>query len=311
MLLASDAEQPASRRPVSNCVDDAGFRFSRRASVVAAISMEVALDGSAKDAGEERTVIDPFPSGGEMRRLMFDHDWTGTELGPMSDWPLRLRFALGTCLESRHPITIFWGEDLRVFYNDAYVPSMGDKHPAALGRPARECWAEIWPTIGSMLEGVLHTGQPTWADDLELGLLRHGFVEETYWTFSYSPIRDAQGVVCGIFCAVTETTDTITATRREGMLRDVAVAATTARSEHEFLTAVSEAMRANPNDVPFARLYSAAAEPGRYRTVLATDRLDRDPFTGLPGQRDISVEPAEGSMLAGVVTTGESVYEKF
>jgi signal transduction histidine kinase/DNA-binding response OmpR family regulator len=295
---------------VSNCVDDAGFDSRVEASVVAAISVEVALGGSAKDAGKERTVIDPFPSGGKMRELIFDHDWTGTELGPMSDWPLRLRFALGTCLESRHPIVVFWGEDLLVFYNDAYVPSMGDKHPAALGRPARECWAEIWPTIGSMLEGVLHTGAPTWADDLELGLLRHGFVEETYWTFSYSPIRDAQGVVCGVFCAVTETTDTITATRREGQLRDVAVAATTARSEREFLAAVSEALRSNPNDVPFARLYSAASESGRYRTMLATDRLDRDPFTDLHGGRGTSIEPSESSMLATVSAIGESVYEK-
>jgi signal transduction histidine kinase/DNA-binding response OmpR family regulator len=286
--------------------------LASRHRALAAISTEVAVDGSGNDpASEERPVIDPFPSGGETRRLIFDFDWSETELGPITDWPLRLRFALGTCLESRHPIIVFWGEDLRVFYNDAYVPSMGDKHPDALGRPARESWAEIWPTIGTMFEGVMQTGNPTWADDLELGLLRHGFVEETYWTFSYSPIRDEHAAVRGVFCAVTETTDNIVATRREVLLRDVAVAATTARSERGFLAAVGRALSSNPNDIPFARLYSVEPETGQVRIVVATDQLGQDPFSRTAGQLGTGVEPLNASVLATVLATGESAYERF
>jgi signal transduction histidine kinase/DNA-binding response OmpR family regulator len=268
-------------------------------------------DSDLDAVSEARHVIDPFPSGGEMRQLIFDYDWSGTELGPLPDWPLRLRFALGTCLESRHPILVFWGADLRVFYNDAYVPSMGDKHPQALGKPARDSWAEIWPTIGTMLEGVMQTGKPTWADDLELGLLRHGFVEQTYWTFSYSPIRDAQAAVCGIFCAVTETTDAIIATRREALLRDVAVAATTARSERGFLAAVGRALASDPNDIPFARMYKAEPEQDAVRIVAATDSLDHDPFTGLRGHRGASIKPPQPSALAKVLATGQSLPEQF
>ena len=118
---------------------------------------------------------------------------------------------------------LWWGSELTTLYNDGYLPMLGNKHPASLGRPCREVWAEIWPTIGPMLEGVMDRGEATWSDDLPLLFDRRGFPEEGYFTFSYSPIRDPDGTVGGIFCAVNETTGRVRSERRLALLRDLAL----------------------------------------------------------------------------------------
>ena len=115
---------------------------------------------------------------------------------------------------------VWWGEQLFMFYNDAYLPLMGNKHPALMW-PGDQVWGEIWPTVGPMLDSVLHTGQATWSEDLLLPMDRHGYWEETYWTYSYSPLHDDDGIVRGAFTAVQETTEEVVGRRRLAVLRDL------------------------------------------------------------------------------------------
>src|SRR5688572_32597990 len=113
----------------------------------------------------------PFlAGGGEMGERTRVFDWSSTSLGPAEGWPHSLKTAVSICLGSRYPIVLWWGDpDYTTFYNDAYIPVLGvTKHPGWLGRSGRECWHEIWPTIGPMLEGVFASGEATWSEDLLL-----------------------------------------------------------------------------------------------------------------------------------------------
>ncbi|MGH2503267.1 MAG: ATP-binding protein, partial [Ktedonobacterales bacterium] len=116
-----------------------------------------------------------FAGGGESGARLAAIDWSQTSLGPVETWPQSLRTSVRICLTSRHAIILWWGPDFIVFHNDAYAPTLGIKLPRAAGRPGREVWSEIWPTIGPMLEGVMRTGEPTWSDDQLLFLERSGF----------------------------------------------------------------------------------------------------------------------------------------
>src|SRR3954449_1263756 len=152
--------------------------------------------------------------GGEMGALMRAHDWDRSPLGPPDAGPTGLKTAVTICLGSEFPMLIWWGPELVKLYNDGYKPVLGDKHPSALGAPGRQVWPEIWDVIGPMLTGVMKRGQATWSEDQLLVMNRRGYDEETYFTFSYSPIRDEHGAVGGVFTAVTETTERVLGTRR-------------------------------------------------------------------------------------------------
>src|SRR5579862_2567127 len=138
--------------------------------------------------------------GGEMGDRIRRFNWADTPVGPVDEWPQSLKTAVSICLGSRHPIVIWWGRRaLTQFYNDAYAPFLGaNKHPGWLGRSGAECWSEIWPVIGPMLESVFTTGEPTWSEDFLLLIDRRLAREETYFTFSYSAIRADAGDVDGI-----------------------------------------------------------------------------------------------------------------
>jgi PAS domain-containing protein len=166
-----------------------------------------------------------FGSETTMGALMQTFEWTTSPLGPVEGWPPSLRMAVSLGLHSQFPTVIFWGPDLVMLYNDAYLPILGDKQPASLGRPARDIWPEIWSIVGPMLHGVLETGQATWSYDLFLPIVHQGAVGEHYFTFSYSPIFDETGTVCGVFCPVTETTARIVGERRQQALQHEAEAA--------------------------------------------------------------------------------------
>lgn len=135
-------------------------------------------------------------------------------------------------------MVLWFSEDLHVLYNDAYLPLTGNKHPGALGQPGRLVWPEIWDTIGEMLRNVWRTGKPTWATDQLLLMDRHGYKEETYWTYSYSPIRQSSGKVVGIFTAVEETTSRFVAERRLETLREVSMLASRVASPVEVRSAL-------------------------------------------------------------------------
>jgi hypothetical protein len=158
---------------------------------------------------EELAKLKVLSSGGEVGALMRALDWSATGLGTVSSWPQSLRTAVSICLHSRFELFIWWGPELIMLYNDAYRQTLQSKHPWALGKPGHVVWPEIWPVIGPMLQNVMRTGQATWSDDLLLFLERHGYPEETYHTFSYSPIIDENGGISGVFTAVTQTTEKV------------------------------------------------------------------------------------------------------
>lgn len=198
--------------------------------------------------------------GGEMGRRMRELDWAKTPLGLFSAWPQSLRTSASICLASRFPIVLYWGPELVVLYNDAYSQILGSKHPWALGQTCQTCWAEIWDTIGPMLDGVLKTGEATWSDDLLLMLQRYGYPEECYFSFSFSPVRVESGEVGGVFTAVIETTDNVIGERRLRTLRDLAARAATVRSEEEAWQMAAETLGENASDIPFAVLCQAEEE---------------------------------------------------
>ena len=136
--------------------------------------------------------------GGEMGARMRAHDWSRTSLGPPETRPQSLRTVVRILLTSRYQMWMGWGQDLAFFYNDAYRPTLGVKDDWALGQPASTVWKEIWPDIGPRIEKVLKTGEATWDESLLLFLERSGYPEETYHTFSYSPLSDDDGTVVGM-----------------------------------------------------------------------------------------------------------------
>jgi signal transduction histidine kinase len=146
-----------------------------------------------------------------MPALVRAFDWSQTPLGPMSGWPEALRVAVDICLSSRFPMFVWWGPQLINIYNDAYVPMLGKRHPTALGRPARGSWDDIWDVVGPQAQAVMQRGEATWNERVLLVMERKGFWENTYFTWSYSPIRDESGNIGGLFCAVTEETERIRA----------------------------------------------------------------------------------------------------
>ena len=182
-------------------------------------------------------------------------DWSSTPLGPMNQWPQSLRTVVNILLSSRYQMWMAWGSDLTMFYNDAYKPTLGMKHPWALGKPAGEVWAEIWPEIGPRIETVMTTGQATWDEGLLLFLERSGFPEETYHTFSYSPLADDEGRISGMLCVVTEETGRLIGDRRVRTLRDVATALAGTNTEEEVLQVLGEQLGRNLKDLPFTLTY--------------------------------------------------------
>ena len=185
------------------------------------------------------------------------HPWAQHPLGDPDSWPQSLKSAVSICLGSRFPILLWWGPELFMLYNDAYRPMLGaTKHPGALGQRGRECWPEIWDVIGPMLEGtVLARGEATWSHDQMLLLVRNGFPEECYFTFTYSPIRDESDRVGGVFCAVIETTDRVVGDRRMRLLKELSALASDSRDEAHVCAGAVAAIERFAADVPFAALY--------------------------------------------------------
>jgi signal transduction histidine kinase len=198
---------------------------------------------------------DLFAGGGEMGALMRSTDWSKTKLGPVESWPRSLKTMLGVVLGSRFPMLLWWGPDLLHLYNDAYRPILRDKHPASLGAPAGEVWAEIWDVAGPMARSVQEGGAATWTEDLQLFINSGGMVEETYFTFSYSPVPGDDGAIGGVLNTVQETTTKVQSERQIRMLHDLSARAVEAKAEREVYRIAAEALSANELDLPFVLFY--------------------------------------------------------
>ena len=190
-----------------------------------------------------------------MAQLMRQHDWASSSLGAVETWPDGLKVALRMLLTSRFEMWLGWGPDINFFYNDAYRPTLGLKHPASLGAPTRKLWAEIWDDIAPRIRKVYDEGVATWDRGLLLFLERGGYPEETYHTFSYSPLLGDTGKVEGLFCAVVEETEQVINERRMTTLRELAQSLSSAVTQEDVLAAVHSQLSDNSYDLPFTLTY--------------------------------------------------------
>ena len=194
-----------------------------------------------------------FPGNGEMTHRMREFDWSKTVVGPTETWPQSLKTTLGICLSSKFPMCLWWGKDLIVFYNDGYIPFASKKHPQFIGRPAREQWAEIWDTLEPITKHVFETGEANWAESMQLFITRNDFLEESYFTFSYTPIWDESGKVAGIINPCQEKTGKVISERRLKLLNHLGtmnVNSTSALAQQSI-----QVLNSNLNDIPMAQFY--------------------------------------------------------
>ncbi|MFG1778396.1 SpoIIE family protein phosphatase [Micromonospora sp. NPDC049048] len=235
-----------------------------------------------------------FAGGGEMGELMSRLDWSGHPLGTPDRWPTTLCSAVGLMLASSAQIVMFWGEDELAFYNDAYRPTIGGKHPDVLGQPARVHWAETWSVLGPLLEGVRRDGRSYRAQDHPFPLDRRGFVEETYFDVSYDPILGVDGSVDGVFCIVNETTGRVVGERRLRLLAELGTELAEVDSRPELGRIAAEVLDRHRSDVPFALLHL----PGQAGDVTLAGCSGVDPGV---------VVPPPPARLAEVAATGSAV----
>lgn len=208
--------------------------------------------------------------GGEMGNLIRSMDWSATALGPVEGWPQSLRTTVSICLASDLPICVIWGPGLVQLYNDAYRVICGNKHPRSMGQNFSECWKEAWPVIGEAHDSAL-TGDTAFLESQQIFLERHGYVEECFFTFSFSPIRDEAGRVGGLFHPVIEMTTQMLSERRTRALRDLTAQTNKAKSVSEALCLSAQALAEYVLDVPFVLLYELDPDGDQARLVGATD----------------------------------------
>ena len=178
-------------------------------------------------------------------------------------------------LTSRQPIWIGWGRELIYLYNDPYKSIIGGRHPWALGRPTSEVWREIWSDIGPMLATAMSGHEGTYVEAQLLIMERNGYPEETYYTFSYSPIPTDDGTAGGIFCANTDDTQRVIGERQLTLLRELATATSEARTWQQACERAARALATNTRDLPFAMIYMA--EPGsRTASLVSTMGIAKD-----------------------------------
>ncbi|WP_166038076.1 PAS domain S-box protein [Sphingosinicella sp. YJ22] len=180
----------------------------------------------ASEATPVENGADFLSGGGAMGALIRTRDWSDSPLGPPADWPAILKSTVALMLPAAAQIVLFWGPEFVALYNDSYAPTIGDKHPRALGRPARENWAELWDDLEPLLARVRDEGETVSAEDRPFYIERHGAPETVYFDISYSPVRDETGRIGGVLCLVKETTQKVLSEQRvrasEARLRNMA-----------------------------------------------------------------------------------------
>jgi PAS domain S-box-containing protein len=213
------------------------------------------------DGGRTHTaefLIEAARIGGDVGRDLGCVDWAATAVGCPDEWPQALRVALRIVLTSRFSMWLAWGPELTFFCNDAYRrATLGEKYPWALGRSAREVWAEIWPDIGPRIASVLDTGHATWDVGLPLFLERSGFPEETYHTFSYSPLHDDAGRTAGMLCVVNEDTERVLALRRMELAQVLVDPGDAIGTEADVCAHLTRHLSADLRTLPFSLVYLA------------------------------------------------------
>lgn len=204
----------------------------------------------------EETLPFNFPAtDSEMMKHIQSMDWSRTSLGDPARWTGSLKMCLRIMMHSRQPMSIWWGSELLMIYNDAYQKILGGKHPEALGRPAAFVWSEVWNEIGPRAEKVICEHVGTYDQALPLITTINGYREQAYYTLSLNPIPDDQGGTAGIFCSVTDETSAILSERYAKTLADLLKNISNCRTEHEVYVMALQVLKENISEPNFAFIY--------------------------------------------------------
>lgn len=220
--------------------------------------------------GNESNIPEFLAGGGELGERIRSYDWSATPLGHPHTWPPSLRTCVRIMLASRQPIWLGWGKELIKLYNDPYRSIVGGKHPEALGQPASVVWKDIWRDIEPMLQEVMEKDQGTYVESQLLIMHRNGYPEETYYTFSYTPVPGDDGRPAGMICFNTDDTARIIGERQMKTLRDTSQYFINCKDKAEVYQYTIEALRQNPYDFPFALLYEVT--PDHAHLVGSTEK---------------------------------------
>jgi PAS domain S-box-containing protein len=257
----------------------------------------------------DETSKDYASMSGEMGRLIREYDWSSTPLGALASWPQSLKTSVDLMLNSQHPMWVGWGPQATFLYNDAYIQVLSlAKHPSALGRPAAEVWAEIWDICGPLADKVFQKGEASFVDEVQLFMNRGDFVEETYYSFSYSPIRDEFGNVAGLFCPSTEVTPKVLNARRLRTLSQLSANALVQETIDAACASASDILGQNTDDIPFTALYLVDKERRKAR-LRQTSRISAGHPLFTPNTIDLDPAP-EGRIfwpLVDVLQSGRVV----
>lgn len=229
----------------------------------------------------------------ELERLIDEKDWSQTPVGAAQNWSPALRMMVSLLLANRFPTLLWWGPDYVQFYNDAYRPIPGAKHPKSLGQPARECWAEIWHILKPLIDTPFNGGPPTWIEDFELVIYRSSFHEETHFTVAYSSVPDdtAPNGIGGVLATVHEITSKVIGERRLALLRDLAASATEGRTAEDACSIAAKTFAKYLKDLPFSALYLLDSDRKLAR-LLGAAGFDKS-HAACPASIDLSHDSAE------------------
>ncbi|PZO55289.1 MAG: hypothetical protein DCF15_10885 [Phormidesmis priestleyi] len=212
-------------------------------------------DTTPRTSASVSGALSAFVGGGEMGSSVRSHDWRTTTLGPVNAWPQSLRIMVDVILGSSHPMFLMWGPSLTMLYNDGCRSILGNLYPSALGQAGSEVWADAWDTLGPMAQQVMRTGTAAGAHNVQRFVQREGGLVESYYSFSYSPVRDDAGQISGIFCSCSDTTQQVVGDRRLRTLRSLDGILSPIEALPEAARMAIETLASNPQDMPFALLY--------------------------------------------------------
>ena len=241
--------------------------------------------------------------GGEMGERIRDFDWTKTPLGNPEEWEQSLKTCVRIMLSSSQPIWIGWGKELIKLYNDPYKSIVGGKHPAALGQPVSEVWKDIWPDIEPMLNKVMKHDEGTYVESQLLIMERNGYPEETYYTFSYTPIPGDNGVTAGVFCANTDDTSRVINERAIETLRNLGKISYNEKKLSEIYVKTAAILAENNKDFPFALFYEIEGDEAR-QVAWAGDKND---YKSFPQVINIKKPTGQTRNICKAIHTNENV----
>src|SRR6476659_482963 len=244
-----------------------------------------------------------FQRSGEVGHDLLKVDWDATPLGPPETWPRSLESVVRLVLTSRFSMWMAWGPELTFLCNEAYRrDTLGGKYPWALGKPASVVWSEIWDDIEDRVRTVLADGEATWDESLMLFLERSGYTEETFHTFSYSPIFDDEGAIAGLLCVVKEDTEEVVARRRMQTLRELGARRASNLTEAETLGTACRALAQFQVDLPFSLVYLYDDDGRTARLAGSTGFTGEHPAA--PPTIDVESDPADQAWPAAVALSG-------